>query len=198
MPELTTDDVVAFTSGRLEDGAEVQRMLDVALSAARRYAGWHVSPVRVDDEVIIDGPASRALLLPTKKLVELTEVVEDGSILALTGLRWTVAADYVVRVRKRSNAFWTGEYASISVTMTHGYTEAEAADWRHAVLSMVDQISLVPVGGQVARSSSDLVRKQVDDVEYQWAPLVSGAMEQALYSVSSVLDAYCLPPVEWL
>lgn len=198
MPELTTDDVVAFTGGRLEDGAEVQRMLDVALAAARRECGWHVSPVLTDDEVIVDGPASRALLLPTKKLVELSEVVEDGTILDLANLRWTVAADYVVRVRKRSNAFWTGEYAAIGVTMTHGYTEEEAPDWRHAVLSMVDQISLVPVGGQVARSSSDLVRKQVDDVEYQWAPLVSGAMEQALYSVSSILDVYKLPPIEWL
>jgi LPS sulfotransferase NodH len=77
--------------------------------------------------------------------------------------------------------------------MTHGYLEAEAADWRYAVLSMVDQI------GQVQRlGSPDIVSKKVDDVTYHWADRYSSAAEASLYSFMSVFDGYRLRPLEFM
>ena len=196
--EITVDDVVAYTGGRLEDNDETARMLAAALVAARRDAGWHVSPVIEGDQVTLDGPQSRVLTLPTKRLVQLIAVAENGAALELTGLRWTQVPDVVARVRKRSDAFWPCDYSSVVVTMTHGYTKAEAADWVQAILTMVDQMSLLPVGGASGRSSADLIRKQVDDVEYQWGNVLVGMAEQSLFSVSHLLAQYRLPFVEYM
>lgn len=196
--EITVDDVVAYTGGRLVDNDETARMLAAALAAARRDVGWHVSPVLEDHQVTLEGPQSRVLTLPTKRLITLIEVVEDGSTLDLAGLRWTVAPDVVARVRKRSDAFWSCDYASIVVTMEHGYTKTEAGDWVQAILTMVDQMSLLPVGGASGRSQADLIRKQVDDVEYQWGNVLIGMAEQSLFSVSHILAEYRLPFVEYM
>lgn len=196
--DITVEDVVNYTDGRLTNDDETQRMLDAALAAARRYTGWHVSPVIEGDVHTLDGPQSRVLVLPTKRLLNLVSVVEDGTSLDLGSLRWTAVPDYVARVRKRSNAFWSCDYASIVVTMDHGYTKVEAGDWVQAILTMVDQMSLLPVGAGTGRSGADLIRKQVDDVEYQWGNVLMGMAEQSLFSVSHILSVYQLPPVEYM
>lgn len=195
MPELTVDDVIQYTNGRLEDNDETERLLGVALATARRYAGWHVSPVILGDEVILDGPDSRILWLPTKKLVELNSIEEDEVVLVLTTLRWSATLpDSQVRVRKKSDGFWSCNYQAITVDMDHGYTEEEAADWRQAILTMVDQMASVQLGV----SEIGLVRKRVDDVEYQWDSAMSLAAQQALTSVEYLLNCYRLAPVEFL
>lgn len=197
MGELTTSDVETFTGGRLIDGdEEVQRMLAAALVAARRYCGWHVSPVRLADTVVIDGPNSRILELPTRKLLQLVSVTESGVLRPLDSLRVSAAGprNRPAMVRKRSGGYWSGEYSDITVVMDHGFTEAEAADWRYAVLSMVDQIGSMHIGGG---SEADLVSKKVDDVTYTWGRY--GAMaEESLMSVSSVLSDFTLPTLEFL
>ncbi len=79
--------------------------------------------------------------------------------------------------------------------MTHGYTEEEAADWRYAVLSMVDEMGQMQMSGT---SELDIVSKKVDDVTYRWADRYSNAAESALYSFMSAFDGYRLPPVEFM
>ena len=79
--------------------------------------------------------------------------------------------------------------------MTHGYDDDEAADWRYAVLSMVDQIGQTLVSGH---GEMDLVSKKVDDVTYRWADPYATAAESALYSVNNIFEGYCLPHVEFL
>src|SRR5512139_2808016 len=189
MAELSVDDVIQYTGGRLADDDETQRLLDTALSVARRYCGWHVSPVVEDAEIVMDGPGGTELFPPTRKIVELTEVVNDGVALAVGGSGVTL--DVVVPASApwkivHLTGTWSVEYNGVELTMSHGYTEVEAADWRHAVLSMVDQM-----GSTTGRSDADLVSKQVDDVVYRWGPLA----EQALYAVKPILDNYELRPV---
>lgn len=186
MAELQASDVKAFTGGRLGDNDSTQLLLDAALAAARRRVGWHVSPVRENVTVTLDGPNSRILELPTQKLVTLTSLSEDGDTIDLDDVQWSKDADRCVRVRKNSNSGWSADYGSIVVVMTHGYTELEAAPWRRAILSMVDQMSS---GG---RSDADLILKRVDDVQYQWA---ATAADQALISVGGVLEDYCVNEV---
>jgi hypothetical protein len=202
MGELTTADVEQFTGGRmLGNDPEVLRMLDAALVTARRECGWHVSPVRYGDTMILDGPESRILSLPSRRVVDLTSVVEDGTALALTDLRWATGGPpggmgRPAAVRKKSGGFWSGDYQAIEVTMDHGYTEEEAADWRQAILSMVDQIGSIVFAG---RSEADLVSKKVDDVTYTWGAGGYSAMAQdSLTSVASILADYTLPRLEFL
>lgn len=202
MSELSASDVEEFTSGRLVDDALTQAILDAALVTARRHCGWHVSPVRVNDEVVLDGPESRILNLPTRKLIALTSVEEDSNLVDLSTLRWSAGGppgilDRPVGVRKRSGGFWPCHYMAVTVTMTHGYTENEAADWRFAILSMVDRISMTTMAG--ATGGGMLTGKRIDDVAYTWAsPLAGVGAENALYSVESILCNYELPRIEYL
>lgn len=189
MPELTTADVEEFTRGRLaDDDPVVQDILDAALVRARNYVGQHVSPVIEDDVVTLDGPGGTDLFLPTGKIGSVASVVENGTTLD--------SADYVVsanvpRMLYRKNGCWTRQYAGITVTYTHGFSEDEAADWRRAILMMVDRMSREQQSG--ARSDQDMLRKKVDDVEYQWVDWGSAA-DRAITSVESILDHYQLTP----
>lgn len=200
MAELDVTDVESYTNGRLNAGdPEVARMLEAALVRARRHCGWSVTPV-VTESLMLDGPGSRILTLPTRKLIALTSVVEDGTVQNLNTLHWSAGGppgilDRPVSVRKRSNRFWSSYYQSIAIDLTHGYTEAEAADWRYAVLAMVDQMAATLTSG---RGEFDMVSKKVDDVTYSWANPYAALAESSLYSVASIFCDYELPRLEFL
>ncbi len=205
MPELEASDVTTFTNGRLLADAATQQMLDAALITARRDAGWHVCPVRTDDEVVIDGPDSRILYLPTRKLAGngISLLKEDGVTRNLSTLTWSAGGppgllEGPVRVRKRNRGWWSEDYQAIEVTMTHGYTEEEAADWRRAVLSMVDQMALIPVAEASGVSEFGLTRKQVDDVAYSYGNPYVAAAEDMILSMAHVFCDYRLPRVEFM
>ena len=197
MAELSVVDVQNFTSGRLSStDPEVARMLETALVTARQYCGWAVTPVVVEDAVTLDGPSSRILTLPTRRLIELVSIAENGTPLLPASMQVTPGGMPGVltrpaAVRKSSGGWWASNYQSIDVVMTHGYSETEAADWRYAVLSMVDEMSQIQMPGEL-----DLVSKKVDDVTYRWADH-SRAAESALYSSCSVFDSYRLAPVDF-
>ena len=193
MAELTAEDVEAFTNGRLVNdggGGEVTRMLNTALAVARRHVGWHVSPVREDDEIVLDGPGGRRLQLPTRNIGAIASIEEDGAV--TDPALYVKSADVPGLVMRRSGR-WTCELSGITVTLDHGYTEDEAADWRQAILTMVDQMSQVPT---VQAGAGALIRKRVDDIEYQWSDSeISALAEGSLFSVESILDSYSRQPV---
>lgn len=201
MAELTAADVESFTNERvLATDPNTQIMLDAALTVARRDAGWPVSPVVEGDEVVIDGPGSRILNLPTRKLVELTSVTEDGTSLTLADLSWSAGGppgilERPVSMRKKNRGWWSDDYQAITVVMDHGYTEVEAADWRYAILSMVDQMAAYTVTG---RSDADLLTKRVDDVSYTWANPYLGMAESVCFSMNHILANYRLPRLEFM
>ncbi len=145
MAELAVDDLIAFSGGRLTDSDETERILADAWAAVRRYCGWHVSPVRLNDTVTVDGPNSRVLWLPTKKLVDLHSIVENDVVIYSDSSGSTTTEPYwhtSGRVTKTSRAYWTWKPRAIDVVMDHGYTEEEAADWRGFVLGVADRKSL--------------------------------------------------------
>jgi hypothetical protein len=206
--ELTATDVYDYTGGRLSDDGgtgQVSDMLKAAVTVARRDAGWHVTPIRTADTRTIDGPDSRILYLPTRKLVALTSIVEDGTALTPleTRVSWSVGGspgfrDEPVRARKRGGGFWTAEYQGITVVMTHGYTDAEAEDWRRGVLSIVDQMaSAISVGSDIGMPGFGVTKKRIDDVDYTYGSFVSMA-EDLIYSMSSIFDDYKLPSLEFM
>lgn len=189
VPELTAADVETFTGGRLAaDNPVVQDILAAALVRARNYVGWAVSPVVTGDVATLDGPGGKELFLRTGNLVSVASVVENGTTVDPTNY---VASANIPRMLFRKNGCWTREYAGITVTYTHGFTETEAADWRRAILMMVDRMARSQQAG--TRSDDDLKRKKVQEVEYEWIDW-SASADKEIASVASILDHYCLVP----
>lgn len=131
--------VESFTNGRLDrDDEETQRQLDAALAAARRYCGWHVTPVVTDQTVTLDGPDAYVLVLPTLNMTNLTEVDEDGEELNLADLSWSARG----LVAKKSGHWWSAAFRSITVTFSHGF--ATAADFDSVILSSIERGAFSP------------------------------------------------------
>lgn len=168
MPALTTTDVELYTDGRLPAGEPATELaLDAALAVARRYCGWHVCPELVDDVITIDGPGAPLLILPTLNLTKLTKIVEQGieADLAyvqvssrglcrkLAGFPAYPSPDWWYWAESRpygayggsAATHWTGGYAGIEITMSHGFEDAP--DWQSAVLSYLNRGSLDQTGG---------------------------------------------------
>lgn len=149
----------------------------------------------------LDGPGSRVLFLPTMKVTALTSVTEDDALLDIASVKPSVGdgEDWPRRValRKVGAGFWSAEYGSIEVVLSHGFTEAEAADWRQAILSMVDQMSLLPISGGSGTSPFGVKSERIDDVAYTYDTYAAMA-DEVLFSCGAVLARYRLPDLEFL
>jgi hypothetical protein len=85
------------------------------------------------------------LYLPTKRLQSISSVTEDSVALDVSTLQFSEHGE-VIKTADAGNGNglrWSVNYRSIQVTFTHGWTEAEAADWRRIVLAVADRMSLV-------------------------------------------------------
>lgn len=177
MAELVASDVELYTKGRLPaSDVETTRILNRALAAARRFCEWHVTPIRTNQTVTLDGSGNRVLMLPTLKLQALNSVSEYQAVtntqLALDVTTIAVSAGGPVRLRKKLivgssptlglwGLRWTHQYSGVVVNMDHGYLESDAEDFRLAVLDACDRFSL-----EVGRGG--LQRFHVDDVVLMW------------------------------
>lgn len=158
MAELSHSDLSAAVLARFADNAAAQAAIDTALVAARRFCGWHVSPSK-SETITVDGPGGRVLSLPTLNLTAVASVSElaaavDVSTLDRSQWKGTLTKQF---------GCWTGRDGAIEATITHGFAEADALDWRRAVINLVGDWS-----ESSTRDGSDMKRKKVDDVEYEW------------------------------
>lgn len=183
MGELTAADLSTYTKGRLPDNSDTQDLLDAALSAARRWCGWFVTPVQTDVTFQVDGPGGRVLSLPTLNLITLTSATECGVALDVTLLDKSQRKG---TVEKYPYGNWTSRAGGITVVMTHGYTEQEAADWRRAVLRLADLMDR-----DDKFRSGDMIEKRIDDVVYKWAAGIISTDERlrALFSQYRILPS---------
>lgn len=170
--DLTPADVERYTNGRLlASDPETQRGLDAALARIRRYCGWHVSPVRTET-LTLDGPdrhygpGGHYLVLKTMHIVDLISITEHDEPTDLTNVKESADAPGIL-YKKRCH--WACGFSAIEVELEHGYTAAEAADFREAVLALVDRASQ-SVGE--AGGGAQLIEKEVDDVRYRWSDKV--------------------------
>ncbi len=189
MAELAVGDLPAATRARFGSDAAAAAALDAVLAAARRHCGWHVSPARTE-EITLDGPGGCILDIPTRRLTDVDGVTESGTDLDVDTLNWSTDGPHGARITKASGARWTDQYRAIVVDITHGFTEAQAADWRRAIIDMVDAVSYESSAG----SDRPLKRKRVDDTENEWFDFTAAA-DKAVYSSATVLDGYQIPGV---
>jgi hypothetical protein len=107
-------------------------------SSSYSLVAGRLSPQRIGSDV---------LYLPTKKLIGIEQITEDGVALDMT----TIQRSQNGEVYKTTHQPWTSSHAGstvtgstgISITFTHGYSEEQAADWRRIVLACADRMSLV-------------------------------------------------------
>jgi hypothetical protein len=106
-------------------------------SSSYSIIAGRLTPTRVGGDV---------LYLPTKKLLDIQSITEDGVALDMATIQWSDTG----QVFKTTHAPWTTNYAGsggaatgITITFAHGYTEQQAADWRRIVLAVADRMSLV-------------------------------------------------------
>jgi hypothetical protein len=177
MGELTTDDVSQYTNGLLSaDSDETQRILDAALRTARNDVRWYVSPVIYGDVIKLNGPGTNRLRLPTKQVINLISVTNDGVELDLTND--VILDPESQNLLIKTSGVFSCQYGGVVVTMDHGFPEDAAAaapipgytgpyasDWRQAILAMCGDISQIAT---VGRSDCELSSKQIDDVVYRW------------------------------
>jgi hypothetical protein len=182
--ELTPADVEQYLKRRLlANDPETARVLRSALRNVRKYCGWRVTPVKVET-VTLDGPGGTLLSLPTRKLLQLQSISENGVALDVDSLD----VSRLGFVEKRSGARWSGRLGAITVTMNHG--DAMAHDWQSAVLELIDRASSAV--GEVSGNSGPLIEKKIDDVTLRWMNSPGDPANQALFDMlnRNIVDPY--------
>lgn len=99
-----------------------QFWLDAAQGAVRRFCGWHVAPV-ITETIRLDGTGQRTLLIPSGRILEVTEATSDGrDVLA----RVDVSGKGMLELR--DGGLWSSRLGGISITLRHGYEITEVPD----------------------------------------------------------------------
>lgn len=135
-----------------------------AIEAIRGYCGWHIAP-EVPDTLTVDGPGGHLLVLPTQRIVEVTSITNDGTVVA--DPEWSASG--LVR------GGWSSRFRGVVVEMTHGFETwpaellAAAQDMvavagRGGVSSVASGPHQVSYEGQAERHAAALDR-------YRLAPL---------------------------
>lgn len=95
--------------------------LNAAHGAVRRECGWHVAPV-IEETLVLDGSGGDALLLPSGRVIELIEVLNDG-----VDVTSNVDASKS-GVLELQCGRWTRRLGRVSVKLRHGYAADEAPE----------------------------------------------------------------------
>jgi hypothetical protein len=189
MAELSVVNVENYSNGLLSaSDPRTQYFLDAALAAARQETRWHVSPVITGDVFTLNGYGSNRIKLPTQMVVAVDSVTNDGVTLDLsTDVTLDIGSQYHNNLYI-NNGLWSNSINGIVVTVDHGWTEQQAADWRNAILALTVNMAEVPT---IGRSEQDMISKSVDDIVYRWSET------PGLASIESTLSKYRLL-FEWV
>ena len=96
------------------------------VAEVRAFCGWHIAP-EVTETLTLDGPGGYILVLPTRRLVDLVSITDDGS--AVTDPEWSASG----MVRRYC---WTRRFRGIFATVTHGHE-----DWPLDLLAVMQEIA---------------------------------------------------------
>lgn len=182
--DLTPADVSLYNP-ELTDTVENTRLLAAALQRIRTFCGWHVSPVR-PAEWAVHGRGHDFIVVPTLKLVDIISITEDGVDVPLDEVE--LFTDEPGVIYKKSGR-WCGR---VEIEATHGFTAAEAMDWREEVLALIDR-QIINIGTGAIGSLSGF---EVDDVSMRWSGITDrswGIAKQPLNE--SVLYQYRILPI---
>jgi hypothetical protein len=129
---------------------------EVAMSVVRDFCRWHVTPI-ITEDLVLDGSGKRTLLLPSKHVLNVTAVTENGTAVTV---RWSAMG---VLTKTGSDVMgypltvegwlapddwlaWTADDRAISLTIEHGYAPEEVASVLGVVKSVAARVAMNPSG----------------------------------------------------
>jgi len=179
-PELVTpEQLSAYTNRAIAaDDPRAQLILDGATRAIRRYCGWHIAGP-LTESITLDGPGSSLLQLPTMNVTSIASITENGETVAVDSFEWSALGEL-----RKFGCWWTDRYRSITISLTHGFTDAPD------VVQVILQASAAALSSPMGAT-----REQAGQVSISWAttaPGVSGGLS-LLQRDLAVLDSYKLP-----
>lgn len=124
------------------DIPNIQAGIDRAVAYIRREAGWHIFPIAVDT-LTLDGEGGHVLTLPSLRVEDISEIIENGTPLDPSAYEWSADGDV-----KRVRGCWTTRWRGITVTLTHGYDPADVdmRDLGSALADAVTNQAMAPAG----------------------------------------------------
>lgn len=117
--------------------------LKAANGAVRRACGWHVAPI-IDETLTLDGRGGTALLLPSKRVHEVTKVLNDG-----------VDVTEAVKFSRKSGILtlasgWSRDVGAIEIDLRHGYDLAEVPEVAALIVTLTKRAA---AGGNVVQQA---------------------------------------------
>lgn len=135
--------------------------LAAAEAVVRKYCGWHVAPVIVED-LVLDGSGTHSLFVKSLRLVNVLSASVDGVALDVSTLEWSEAG--FLRVPGR----FPDKLRSVRLTIEHGFDSAP------------DVVAIVrAIAARASASPTGVVREQAGAVSLTMsltAPGVSGGV----------------------
>lgn len=135
--------------------------LAAAEAAVRKYCGWHIAPVIIED-LVLDGTGTGSLFIKSLRVVGIHAAEVDGTVLDPATLEWSEAG-YV-----RTSGVWPDKLRSVRLTVEHGFEE---------VPDVAQTIR--DIAARAAASPGGVVREQAGGVSIGFsltAPGVSGGV----------------------
>ena len=120
-PFISVTDLAAALHRTIDpDDALGEMACDAASQVVRDYCRQHINLV-TDDEVLLDGTDTDAIMLPELPIVEVGPVLVEGT--ALTTDEWTLGDPNVgILYRTPATSKWTLGRSNVEVTYTHGWS----------------------------------------------------------------------------
>jgi hypothetical protein len=135
--------------------------LAAAEAVVRKYCGWHIAPVIIED-LVLDGSGTSSLFIKSLRLVNVTSAVVDGTVLDTSTLEWSEAGFL------RIPGAWPDKLRSVRLTIEHGFDEVP--DVASVVRSIAARAGASPAG--VLREQAGAVSLTMSQV----APGVAGGV----------------------
>lgn len=116
--------------------------LKAAQGAIRRACGWHVAPV-ITETLTLDGRGGSSLLLPSKRVVSIASVTNDGEDVTEQ-----------VRFSRRAGVLtlasgWSCDVGAIEINLTHGFPPDEVPDVQALIVTLTKRAATG--GGAIAQ-----------------------------------------------
>lgn len=126
------------------------------MSVVRDFCRWHVTPI-ITEDLVLDGSGKKTLLLPSKHVLNVSAVTEDGHSVtvnwSLSGVLTKTAGDvmaYPLTVEgwmyPDGRGYWTANDRAIRLTIEHGYAPEEVASVLGVVKSVAARVAMNPSG----------------------------------------------------
>lgn len=174
-PLVVPSDLESFQNG------DVEMALDAAVAAVQNYCEWHIAPVQ-SETAVLHSADRKTLYLPTRKLVSVQSVTQDGSTVDLASL----TTETTGRLVRLPGYRYSRLGSLITVAFTHGY-DVLPSDVQQVVLALAQRTTDNP--GSRPRDQVGAVSTTYSQTGFNQAPSMA-----LLDAEKALLSRYRLLP----